>query len=166
MKIMPTLRPILRSTLLLCVLLLMLPTLTVYAASPSQVVPPVDVGAFLQAVFGVLTSMVGFPAALGTILALLMKLFPTVVTDVVAKWVSFAANIVMFAVIGWLALTGGLAWVTTIDNAFGGLNKLLLDVLVIVGGFGISFLSTPKYARAVAEHGAGFRAARMLLQPK
>lgn len=152
--------------LMAILVILAIPTTIALAASPLQVVPPANVGDFLTTILAVLTSMVGFPAFLGTGLTLLMKLFPSVVTDVVAQWVSFVANIAMFGVIGYLALTGQLAWVTTIDNAFGGLNKLLLDVLIIVGGFGISFLSTPKYARAVAEHGAGFRATRMLLHPK
>lgn len=144
---------------------LFVPLLVAHAAALAQVEPPADPGAFLQAILALLTSLVGFPAFLGTVLALLMKLFPTVVTDVTAKWISFAANIVMFGVIGFLALSNQLPWVATIDNAFGGLNSILVQILVVIGGFGISFLSTPKYTLAVAEHGAGFRGARMLLGP-
>jgi hypothetical protein len=142
------------------------PLMIAHAAAPVQVTPPADVGAFLQAVLALLTSMVGFPAFVGTALALLTKLFPTIFTDTLSKWVSFGANILMFGVIGYLMLAGQLGWVTTIDTAFGGLNKLLLDILIVVGGFGISLATTPKYAFAVANHGAGFRAMRQLYLSK
>lgn len=151
---------------LIVLLAVLIPLVVVHAAAPAQVAPPPDVGAFLQAVLALFTSLVGFPAFVGTALALLMKLFPLVFTDTLSKWVSFGASAIMFGVLAFLALTGQLAWVATIDNAFGGLNKLLLDILIVVGGFGISLATTPKYAHAVANHAQGFRAVRSLYAGK
>lgn len=154
-----------RTVLLLAIVFLALvPFLVVHAASPLQVVPPPDLAAFLQAVLAIFVTLVGFPSALAAVINLLIKF--NVITDAVAGWVSFAANAIMFLVVAYFVFTGQSAVVATIDSVFVGLAKLLADILIVVGGFGVSFLSTAKYSRAIAEHGAAFRATRMLYHPK
>ena len=52
-----------------------------------------------------------------------------------------------------------------LDSSFAGLAKLLADIIVIVGGFGVSYLSTGRYAHAIAEHNSHVIAARTLMRP-
>lgn len=144
--------------------LLALPSMVAFAQTPVPPTPP-DLATLVQAALTLFMSLVGFPAALAAVLALVMKFVPGVTAEV-AGWISFAANALFFLVIAYLVYTGQSAIVASLDSLFGGLADILAKIIVVLGGFGISFLSTAKYTRAIAEHGSAFRAARMLYHPK
>lgn len=147
---------ILFSTLILIVLLA-IPTIA-FAQTPVPPTPP-DFGSLAAAALALLTGLVGFPAALGGILALANKLFPTVVTASVSSWISFAANAVMFGVIGYLVFTGQSSLVGNIDSAFAGLAKLVADIAIIIGGLTINVASVPFYAKHARQHVARMKLA-------
>lgn len=132
------------STVLL-IALLAIPVIA-YAQGTVPPTPPEPIG-LLQAAIALLTGLVGFPAALGGVLALLNKLAPAVFTPELSSWISFAANIVMFGVIAYLVFTGQSSLVSSLDSAFAGFAKLVADIAVIVGGFTINVASVPFYAK-------------------
>lgn len=104
-----------------------------------------DVPTIVAAALQILLALVGFPAALAALLTILGKFG---LTPELAQKIAFYANVVAFLGIAVAVATGQTALVALIDASLVGLAKLLADIIVILGGFGLSYAHT---ARRLAE---------------
>lgn len=104
-----------------------------------------DVPTIITAALQILLALVGFPAALSALLTLLGKFG---LSPALASQISFYANVLAFVGIAILVATGQTALVQIIDASLVGVAKLLADIIIVLGGFGISYVRT---ARSLAE---------------
>jgi hypothetical protein len=150
-------------TVLIMLAIATIPTLAAHAQVPLPPTPP-DLSALVQAALGIFVGLVGWPNALSVALALLMKIWPAFTAET-AGWVSFVANAAMFIVVAYLVFTGQMPVVGSIDSAFGGLAKLLADILIILGSFGVALHTTAASTRKVAEAFGHFEASYAMFYP-
>jgi hypothetical protein len=144
--------------LFLC-FVLFIPSIAAYAQTPT----PPSLPDLVTVALTILTSLVGFPAALAALINIGLKL--GLLDAAKAAWVSFGANVIAFGVIFYLVFTGGVGIISPLDASLSGLAKLLADILIVLGGFAVSFSNTGKYTRSIAEHASHFSAARALYFP-
>lgn len=119
-----------------------------------------DVVTLINAAVQILLTLVGFPAFLAAVLSILMKFG---VSADVASTISFVANAVALVGIAYLVFTGQSALVAVIDASLGGLAKLLVDVLIIIGGPAVTLSLTGSFTRSLAAHSSNFAEAKRLL---
>lgn len=141
--------------------LIVLPMSVVLAASPSQVPTPTTVVDLLTAALQVLTALVGYPAAVAAAAAIALKLgAPAAFVDSATNIV----NLVVFLGVAYLLATGQGGLITVIDNALGGIAKLLADIVIVLGGFAATRVNTSHYLTRIASHSLAFEDARSLLR--
>ena len=105
-----------------------------------------------QLVLAAFTALVGWPALLSAITQLVEWVKPSL--SQYEGIFHFWANALVFAGIGYLAYTNQLPLVSTLDVDFSQLAKLVLDVLVALGGGTVAFMQTRKVHTAQVWHGA------------
>jgi len=89
------------------------------------------------------SALVGFPAFLAALINLLK--FLKIVPDGAADAVNFWANVIAFVAVGVLVFTGETDILSWIDGTLAGVAKILVDILVILGGGLTSMVMARKY---------------------
>lgn len=105
-----------------------------------------DIPTIVTAALQLLLSLVGFPAALSAAIAIAEKLG---LTPEAAQIVSLVANAVAFLGLAYLVVTGQTALAAVIDASLVGVARLLADLVIVLGGFAISYRSTASHVRAL-----------------
>lgn len=97
----------------------------------------------INLILTVFTALVGWPAFLAALINLLK--FFKVLPDGAADGFNFWANVLAFVGVGAAVFLGRTDVLNWIDGSLVGLAKILVDVLILVGGTGISAGLTRKY---------------------
>lgn len=141
--------------------LIVLPLQVALAASARQVPQPSDIVTLLTAALQIFTALVGYPAAVAAASAIALKLGAP--AQLVAD-ASGVLNVIVFAGVAYLLATGNTGLVTLIDNALGGVAKLLADIVVVLGGFAAARVNTSSYLRGIVAHTGAFHEAAARLR--
>ncbi len=154
------------SFVVLSFVLLVVPTVSAFALAPRQAPqPPVDFNAFLVALGAAFVSLTFLPGAIAALLGILLKLVPGF-TDASANVVSFVLNVAFYVAAGVLVYLGKADILVGVNTSLGGIAQLLSNILVILGGFGMSFGMTGHYTKMFASHAANMVEARKMLKGK
>lgn len=105
-----------------------------------------DVPTIVTAALQLLLGLTGFPAALAAVIAIAEKFG---MSAAAAQVVSLVANAVVFLGLAYLVFTGQTAIAAVIDASLVGVAKLAADILVILGGFALSYRQTASHVRAL-----------------
>ena len=105
-----------------------------------------DIPTVVTAALQLLLGLVGFPAALSAVIAIAEKFG---LSQAAAQTVSLVANAVAFIGLAYLVITGQTALAAVIDASLVGVARLLADILIVLGGFAISYRSTASHVRAL-----------------
>lgn len=143
---------------LLVALLVAIPTTVVLARAPLQVTPPGDFSAFITAVVAAFMVLVNLPGAIAALNNLLMKLVPGF-SAASAGVLSFVVNVAFFLLAGYAVFTGKIDILAGLNVSLGGIAQFLANILVILGGFGVSFGLSGHYTKLMASHGANMKLA-------
>jgi len=98
-----------------------------------------DFVAMVQLVISLVAALVGFPALLSSILTAL-EYFQKI-DEALSDKISFWANAGVFVGVFYMAVTGQLSLLNSIDEALGQFAKVLVQVLILIGvptGFAIT----------------------------
>lgn len=116
----------------------------------------------INLVLAVFSSLVGFPAFLAALINLLK--FLNVLNDGNANTVNFFGNLLAFVVVGVAVFTGKTDVLSWIDGTLVGVAKILVDLLVLLGGVLTSMAMARAYHNGLrglpvvgASHSYGFR---------
>lgn len=101
-----------------------------------------DLPTIVRAALEILLGLVGFPAALSYLLTIAERFG---LDPAFAEKIAFGANVVAFVLIAYAVYTGQGNLVAVIDAALAGFAKLLADIIVILGGFALSYVKTVKH---------------------
>ena len=84
----------------------------------------------LQLILAAFSALVGFPALLTAVVNVLAFIKVPINPDAFYFW----GNVAGFVVVGYFVFTGQLDILAALDSAFVGLARILVDVLILLGG--------------------------------